>query len=201
MKPLNSLRYLAASSIWLATVAVAVRQDFVVMHGPVGDAPLRVELDVTGARAEALGNGARLVLDGSGRKIAYSRLHVVDAGGKVLTARMEVTTEARLALLVEDAGATYPMRIDPTFSDADWISMGGLPGAGWWVNATVVDGSGNLYIGGNFTVVGEVLATHVAKLNGSASAASSLPSIPISKISINHSTALPVSVTRDRRET
>jgi hypothetical protein len=160
-----------------------------------------VELDVTGARAEALGNGARLVLDGSGRKIAYSRLHVVDAGGKVLTARMEVTTEARLALLVEDAGATYPMRIDPTFSDADWISMGGLPGAGWWVNATVVDGSGNLYIGGNFTVVGEVLATHVAKLNGSASAASSLPSIPISKISINHSTALPVSVTRDRRET
>ena len=145
-----------------------VRQDFVVAQRPAGDGALRVELDVTGARAEALVNGARLVLDGSGRKIAYSRLHVVDAEGKELTARMEVTTDTRLAVLVEDAAATYPVRIDPTFSDADWISMGGLPGANGTVYATVVDGSGNLYIGGDFTIVGEVLANNVAKWNGSA---------------------------------
>jgi hypothetical protein len=145
-----------------------VRQDFVVAQRPAGDGPLRVELDVTGAKAEALVNGARLVLDGSGRKIAYSRLQVVDARGKDLTARMEVTAERRLAVLVEDAAAAYPMRIDPTFSDEDWISMGGLPGSNGYVSATMVDGSGNLYIGGSFTVVGEVLANSVAKWNGSA---------------------------------
>ena len=61
----------------------------------------------------------------------------------------------------------YPVRIDPTFSDANWISMGGLPGADSQVSAAVVDGSGNLYIGGYFTVVGDVIANHIAKWNGS----------------------------------
>ena len=27
-------------------------------------------------------------------------------------------------MVVNDAGAVYPVRIDPTFSDANWISMG-----------------------------------------------------------------------------
>ena len=44
-----------------------VRQDFVLMQRPDGIGALRVELDVIGAKAEALGNGARLVLAGSGR--------------------------------------------------------------------------------------------------------------------------------------
>jgi hypothetical protein len=144
-----------------------VRQDLVVTQRPAGDRPLRVELDVTVARAEALVIGAQLGLDGSGRKIAYSRVHVVDAEGNELRARMEVTTGARLAVLVEDAEGTYPERIDPTFSDADWISMGGLPDANGPVYAMVVDGSGNLYIGGQFTVVGEGFATNVAKWDGS----------------------------------
>ena len=53
------------------TVSVdGVRQDFVVTQRPVGDGALRVELEVAGARAEALVNGARLVLEGSGRRIA-----------------------------------------------------------------------------------------------------------------------------------
>ena len=46
--------------------------------------------------------------------------------------------------------------------------MGGLPGANDAVYATVVDGSGNLYIGGYFTIVGATLANRVAKWNGSA---------------------------------
>ena len=53
------------------------------------------------------------------------------------------------------------------FSDANWVSMGGYPGANGPINAAVVDGSGNLYIGGHFTVVGNVPATNVAKWNGS----------------------------------
>ena len=144
-----------------------VRQDFVLAQRPAGDGALRVELDVTGARAEALGNGARLVLDGSGRKIAYSRLRVVDAEAKELTARLEVTTATRLAVLVEDATAAYPVRIDPTFSDEDWISLGVPTGVNAEVDAMAVDGAGKLYVGGHFTVTGGSSANYVAKWDGS----------------------------------
>ncbi len=137
-----------------------VRQDFIIAQRPAGEGALRVELDVAGARAEAAADGVRLVLDGSGRKIAYSRLRVVDAKGRELTARMEVVGSANrsagfqtcriadfpigdgdevlgsagletrdtadlevcatkkgtrvLAVLVNDADAAYPVRIDPT---------------------------------------------------------------------------------------
>src|SRR5437899_9709748 len=77
------------------------------------------------------------------------------------------TPNGALVVLVNDAEAVYPVRIDPTFSDANWISMGGIPGADSTVSAAVVDGSGNLYIGGSFGVVGDVLANHIAKWNGS----------------------------------
>src|SRR6266702_3842833 len=165
-----------------------LRQDFIIEQRPVGTGPLRLELDVAGAQAEPLAGGAQLVLPNSGRKIAYSRLCVTDATGKELTARMEVSdgrdafhrvpivpggdqgrggTRPYLVVLVNDAEAVYPVRIDPTFSDANWISMGGIPGANGAVSAAVVDGSGNLYIGGSFTLAGDVIANHIAKWNGS----------------------------------
>jgi hypothetical protein len=101
-------------------------------------------------RVNVLSDGASLVLEKSGRKIAYSRLRVTDATGRELSARMvvgravpcapgsalsdddsETADGARgaarptLVVLVDDAHAVYPIRIDPTFSDANWISMGG----------------------------------------------------------------------------
>ncbi|NOS69149.1 MAG: hypothetical protein HOP33_04385 [Verrucomicrobia bacterium] len=201
------------------TVSVdGVRQDFIVEQRPGGEGELRVELDVTGAKAEPLVNGVRLVLDGSGRKLAYNRLRVVDATGRELPARMEVAAgvppavegahpaarngrgvretlgdfsarltmreafpagleapalrqaetpaTTRLAVLVDDAAAIYPVRIDPTFSDADWISMGGIPGANKYVYAAAVDNVGNLYIGGDFTIIGDVFANGIAKWDG-----------------------------------
>jgi hypothetical protein len=84
-----------------------------------------------------------LVLADGGRKLAYNRLKA------------------------EDARAEYPVRIDPTFSDANWVSFGGVPGVDGEVEAAVVDNSGNLYIGGSFTVVGNVIATNIARWNGS----------------------------------
>src|SRR5207249_1513491 len=42
---------------------------------------------------------------------------------------------------------------DSSFTDANWVSMGeGIPGSDSSVLAAVVDGSGNLYIGGYFSV-------------------------------------------------
>ena len=142
-----------------------VRQDFVVTTKPTGVGELQVRMAVAGAQVEPTTYGARLVLDCSGRKIAYSRLRATDATGKELKARIEATDG--LDLIVEDADAVYPVRIDPTFSDANWISQGGIAGTDGTVNAAVVDGAGNLYIGGDFAVAGNVVANHVAKWDGS----------------------------------
>jgi hypothetical protein len=175
-----------------------VRQDFIVDQAPPGPTggELVVKLAVNGAQVEAAADGARLVLNHSGRKIAYSRLRVTDATGKELPARIEISSEGdeatslnssdlfgndveekslltpapsreELAVVVDDAEAVYPVKIDPTFSDANWVSMGGLPGANGQVSAAVTDGSGNLYIGGEFTTAGGIAANHIARWNGS----------------------------------
>jgi hypothetical protein len=157
---------------------------------------LVIRLAVSGAQAEAATDGARLVLAHSWRKLAYSRLRVTDATGRELQARLEVSpvedelpifdawviadkdmpdpdllapapAKEYLAVVVNDAGAVYPVRIDPTFSDANWVSLGSLPGPNGSVYAAVTDGAGNLYIGGKFNVVGNTIANNIAQWNGS----------------------------------
>jgi hypothetical protein len=167
-----------------------VRQDFVVQERPAGAGQLVVQLAVNGVRTEPAAFGTQMVLERSGRKIAYSRLRVTDAMGKELTARMEVREDdaiplglndpgaelagmtnfdgpaPALTIVVNDAQAVYPVRIDPTFSDANWVSMGGLLGANLAVYAVAVDGVGNLYIGGEFTMAGETIANYIARWDG-----------------------------------
>ena len=159
-----------------------VRQDFIIESPPLnpplstlnpqpstlnhsaGD--LRVELALSGARrAEATASGAKLRLEGSGRALAYSRLRVEDATGRQLTARLEVLSADRLAVSVADANATYPVRIDPTFSDVQWSPLGS--GMNDEVIALAVNGT-NLYAGGIFTNAGGVPAAGIAKWDGSA---------------------------------
>jgi hypothetical protein len=53
-----------------------------------------------------------------------------------------------------------------TFTDSSWASLSGIAGANYTVAAVAVDTSGNTYIGGDFTGVGQVLASHVAKWDG-----------------------------------
>ncbi len=71
-------------------------------------------------------------------------------------------------MLVDDTEAVYPVRIDPTFSDADWVSLNpGMPGADNAVFAIVADGNGNVYFGGSFTFIVSVAANRIAKWDGS----------------------------------
>lgn len=142
--------------------ADGVRQDFVVSERPVGEGPLRVLLDVDGAKVEAASYGAKLILTGNAREIAYSRLHVTDAGGRVLEAAMAVDAAGRMAVEVDDGGAIYPVRIDPTFADPDWVSIDVSKS----VFAMAGDGSGNLYVAGMFQKIGDVVVNYIAKWNG-----------------------------------
>lgn len=156
-----------------------VRQDFVVTEKPAGAGELEVRLAVRGAKVTQATYGAQLVLDQTVRKIAYNRLRVTDAAGKELPARLDARLNHDLAVMVQDAGAVYPVRIDPTFSDANWFpfNQAALEVAGntvsGYVDAAVTDGFGNLYICGIFNRVffgfGDTMtvATNIAKWNGS----------------------------------
>ena len=71
------------------------------------------------------------------------------------------------AVVVGSLGFNVARAAQPNFTDANWMGMGGVPGADDEVVAAVADGSGNVYIGGRFEVVGSVLANRVAKWDGS----------------------------------
>lgn len=145
--------------------ADGVRQDFVVAQSPPGDGQLLLELEVSGARAETSSPGARLVLP-SGRRIAYSRLHVTDATGRELSARIEIGAGSLLRVFVDDAMAAYPVRIDPTFSDENWMSMGTVPGVSGTISDMVVLANGDVVIAGSFSEVGGLPANKLARWNG-----------------------------------
>ncbi len=144
-----------------------VRQDFLVHERPAGSGELNVELQITGAKAEEADFGAKLTVEGSGRELAYSRLKVTDATGRELAARMVVNAADRVQVIVNDIASVYPVRVDPTFSDLDWISMGQSPGTNSTVHALALDLTGNLYVGGDFASAGGVANTsYLAKWNG-----------------------------------
>ena len=150
--------------------ADGVRQDFIIHERPAGSGDVRLRLALRGAMAHAVPEGAVIVLDGSGRELAYTRLRVTDARGENLAAFMDVPAGDVLSIRVNDAGAVYPLRIDPTFSDADWVCInvnGGTPGTDGYVSAIAASGAGNVYISGGFTQVGTTPANRIAKWNGS----------------------------------
>ena len=145
-----------------------VRQDFVITQRPAGTGELCLELTLSGAQAEAAPDAARLKLEGSGRELVYNRLRAQDATGKELKTRLEVFSTNRLIVAVADAEAEYPVRIDPTFSDTDWVSLNpSLAGADGGVSSIAVDTGGNVYAGGNFTFIGAAHANRIAKWDGS----------------------------------
>ncbi|MFK7911555.1 MAG: choice-of-anchor D domain-containing protein [Akkermansiaceae bacterium] len=151
-----------------------VRQDFIIDEKPSGSGDLTVLLGITGAKAEAAAYGVKITLTDSKRELAYSRLLVTDATGKKLSAFMNVTDQGDITLKVVDKDAVYPVCIDPTFSDVDWVSLSPstVPGvdysgsSGAFVRAVAIQGS-DVYIGGRFTVAGNTPVKNVAKWDGS----------------------------------
>jgi len=73
---------------------------------------------------------------------------------------------ARLTVGADETDAIHPARMNPAFSDENWMSMGDLVGADGTVHAAVMDAAGHLYVGGDFTVVAGVIAHHIAQWDG-----------------------------------
>src|SRR6185437_11691068 len=94
---------------------LGVEQSFVVHERPEGRGPLAIEVAFDGLTPGAEGEAVdRVVLrDEAGVvRAGYRDLAAADADGRELPARMEVR-EGGVALVVEDEGARYPVRVDP----------------------------------------------------------------------------------------
>ena len=150
-----------------SVAADGIRQDFILNERLPGESELHLLIGVSGAQVESAVDGVRLVYEGTGRGLIYGQLKVTDNMGCDLPARMEKKDGHNVIIYLDDRDAQYPVRVDPTFSDANWVSMGSLPGVDGAVSAAVVDHAGNLYVAGYIGVAGSVFVVGVAKWDGS----------------------------------
>lgn len=112
--------------------ASGLRQNFIVKQKPAGDEQLQVRLGIQGDLSPRLENNSlRLVSTATQKTILqYDDLKVWDANGKSLDARMELSEEKDLLLIVDDEQAVYPVTVDPLTHASEWATsaVGLLPG-------------------------------------------------------------------------
>ncbi len=154
----------------LTTSADGVRQDFVLPERPTGSGDLALDLAFDGAALAQKGEAIGLTLS-QGRELLYHKLLVSDSAGKSLAAHFELLDTGHVRIVVADAGAIYPVRIDPVVADANWAVIPGTgpTGLSSYINALTWDGTNHtLYVGGGFTLAGGVAnTTYIAKWDGS----------------------------------
>lgn len=110
-----------------------LRQNFIVKNMPGDNQPLEVRLAVSGSLKPAIKNKTFLqLIDRQTNRVylRYDDLKVWDANNKMLAASMELSGDNELIIKVDDAGAAYPVTIDPLTHAAEWTASadGVLPG-------------------------------------------------------------------------
>jgi hypothetical protein len=101
---------------WYLNSRQGLEQGFTLAARPAGEGPLVLELAVAKAQASLQGDAVALATQ-AGRRLRYGNLVAWDAGGRSLAARIEVPEAERIRLLVDDAGAAYPVVLDPLLSE------------------------------------------------------------------------------------
>lgn len=97
---------------WYENSARGLEQGFTLAQAPSGAGPLLLDLAVRGATA-TLQEDSVILESAAGRRLGYGGLIAIDARGRSLPSRLEVPDPQSLRLVVEDAGASYPIVIDP----------------------------------------------------------------------------------------
>ncbi|MFO1541176.1 MAG: hypothetical protein ACKOTZ_12170, partial [Chloroflexota bacterium] len=109
---------------WLINAPAGIEQGFTVHADPLPGVPgaLALALDLGGDLAANATLAAPTRLAITGTALAWDGLAAWDATGRVLPARMELAG-TRLRLVVEDAGAAYPLTIDPVWVRQEELSL------------------------------------------------------------------------------
>jgi hypothetical protein len=97
---------------WYLNSPLGLEQGFTLEQRPPGDGPLVLELAVEGSRASPKAD--RVVLEsGGGPRLEYGDLTVVGGDGQTVPASLSVVNPHRIRIVVSDAGAVYPLTVDP----------------------------------------------------------------------------------------
>jgi len=99
---------------WWENRPEGLEQAWVVDEPPPGDGPLRIELAVEGGATVAPDGAATL-----GSHVRYGDAVAWDADGQSLIVSLEPGSGG-LAVVVDDASASYPVIVDPLISSAAW---------------------------------------------------------------------------------
>jgi len=97
---------------WYENTPKGLEQGFTLATRVGGKGKLVLEIAVERAKALLRGNFIEMRTD-SGRRLRYGKLIVQDATGRILVSRLEAPSPQRIRLVVVDAGAVYPLVIDP----------------------------------------------------------------------------------------
>ncbi len=100
---------------WYVNSPAGLEQGFTLEERPAGEGPLVAELRIASARLAL--RGSAVSIDTGTRRLRFGELAAVDAEGRSLAAHFELPETERLRIVVEDAGATYPIVIDPLLTE------------------------------------------------------------------------------------
>lgn len=100
---------------WYVNSASGLEHGYTIPERPPGDGSLEFEVVFEGASV-TVSDGVASIVTVAGRKLVYGKLEVVDASGREIGARMEPAGSSHVRLVVDDAGAAYPIVVDPLLS-------------------------------------------------------------------------------------
>jgi hypothetical protein len=97
---------------WYLNLPEGLEQGFTLAQRPSGEGPLVLELALAASEAVLSGDELRIRTH-TGRWLSYGSLAAIDANGAAVPARLEIPAPGRVALVVDDREARYPLVIDP----------------------------------------------------------------------------------------
>ncbi len=112
---------------WYVNDALGIEQGFSVRRAPSGSGPLTLTFDVSGNMSVRLERNGALRLAGQGATLRYAGLFAADARGRTIKARLTLSGR-RMSIEIDDAGARYPLYVDPFVQQAELSASDGAAG-------------------------------------------------------------------------
>lgn len=114
---------------WYVNDESGIEQGFVIGEPPPGAGhagPLVLEMDLGGTLSSRLDEARQAILfstENGEEVVRYSKLIVTDAVGTELPARLRLNA-SRLAIVIDDEDASYPITVDPLLTSPAWTITG-----------------------------------------------------------------------------
>jgi uncharacterized repeat protein (TIGR01451 family) len=115
---------------WLVNDPRGLEHGFRIEAPPEGAGPLTLDLSVGGVLLPSFqpdGSAVDFLTPTGVRVLRYSELHVTDASGIELPARLEPWSAAEgrgIRIAIDDGNAVYPLNVDPLLTSPSWTAKG-----------------------------------------------------------------------------